>query len=156
MSFSPSIAGLSEPLSALSNALTASPESAFARLGSVFLTRLPAAPLSAPYVVGFSEETAALLGLEPGLQNDPGFAELFSGNATREWPAEALPYASVYSGHQFGVWAGQLGDGRAILLGEVVDREGRRRDIQLKGSGRTPFSRGGDGLIYLDIRMANV
>ena len=148
MSFSPSIAGLSGPLSALSDALTTSPESAFARLGSAFLTRLPAAPLSAPYVVGFSEDTAALLGLEPGLQNDPGFAELFSGNATREWPSEALPYASVYSGHQFGVWAGQLGDGRALGLGEV-EHDGQRFELQLKGAGRTPYSRMGDGRAVL-------
>jgi uncharacterized protein YdiU (UPF0061 family) len=120
-------------LSALSDSLTNVPESAFARLGSVFMTRLPAAPLSAPYVVGFSAETAALLGLEPGLENDPGFAELFSGNATREWPEQALPYASVYSGHQFGVWAGQLGDGRALGLGEV-EHNGRRFELQLKGA----------------------
>ena len=148
MSFSPSIAGLSGPLAALSDTLITSPESAFARLGSAFLTRLPATPLSAPYVVGFSTETAALLGLEPGIQNDPGFAELFSGNATREWPSDALPYASVYSGHQFGVWAGQLGDGRALGLGEV-QHAGQRFELQLKGAGRTPYSRMGDGRAVL-------
>src|SRR4029450_5072315 len=60
-------------------------------------------------------------------------------------PDEATPIALAYAGHQFGQFVPQLGDGRAVLLGEVVDRSGRRRDIQLKGSGRTPFSRGGDG-----------
>lgn len=77
MSFSPSIAGLSGPLAALSEALSTSNENAFAQLGSTFVTRLPATPLNAPYVVGFSSETAAMLGLEPGLEKDPGFAELF-------------------------------------------------------------------------------
>jgi len=148
MSFSPSIAGLSGPLAALSELLTNPTESAFARLGSTFLTRLPATPLSAPYLVGFSADTAALLGLEPGLEKDPAFAELFSGNSTREWPAEALPYASVYSGHQFGVWAGQLGDGRALGLGEV-EHAGQRFELQLKGAGRTPYSRMGDGRAVL-------
>ncbi|SIT39452.1 conserved hypothetical protein [Paraburkholderia ribeironis] len=148
MSFSPSIAGLSEALTDFSNALVAAPASAFVRLGSTFLTRLPAAPLSAPYLVGFSTDTAALLGLQPEVQNDPGFAELFSGNVTREWPADLLPYASVYSGHQFGVWAGQLGDGRALGLGEI-DHDGQRFELQLKGSGRTPYSRMGDGRAVL-------
>ena len=148
MSFSPSIAGLSEAVTDLSNALTTPSASAFARLGSTFLTRLPAAPLPAPYMVGFSEETAALLGLGPNLQNDPGFAELFSGNATRDWAADTLPYASVYSGHQFGVWAGQLGDGRALGLGEI-EHAGRRFELQLKGAGRTPYSRMGDGRAVL-------
>ncbi|CAB3776505.1 protein adenylyltransferase SelO [Paraburkholderia fynbosensis] len=148
MSFSPSIAGLSEALTAFSNVLLSSPESAFARLGSTFLTRLPAAPLNAPYMVGFSAETAALLGLTPDLRNDAGFVELFSGNVTREWPADALPYASVYSGHQFGVWAGQLGDGRALGLGEV-EHDGQRFELQLKGAGRTPYSRMGDGRAVL-------
>jgi uncharacterized protein YdiU (UPF0061 family) len=148
MSFSPSIAGLSGPLAALSEALSTSNENAFAQLGSTFVTRLPATPLNAPYVVGFSSETAAMLGLEPGLEKDPGFAELFSGNATREWPADALPYASVYSGHQFGVWAGQLGDGRALGLGEV-EHDGQRFELQLKGAGRTPYSRMGDGRAVL-------
>ncbi|CAH2790855.1 MAG: UPF0061 protein YdiU [uncultured Paraburkholderia sp.] len=151
MSFSPSIAGLSGLLSAFSEALLAlftSPGNAFAQLGSTFLTRLPAAPLSAPYTVGFSAETAALLGLEAGIQNDPGFAELFSGNVTREWPNRTLPYASVYSGHQFGVWAGQLGDGRALGLGEIA-HNGERYELQLKGAGRTPYSRMGDGRAVL-------
>jgi len=148
MSFSPSIAGLSAALTDLSNTLATPPDNAFARLGSTFLTRLPAAPLSAPYQVGFSAETAALLGLPPGIEHDPGFIELFCGNATRNWPAEALPYASVYSGHQFGVWAGQLGDGRALGLGELA-HDGQRFELQLKGAGLTPYSRMADGRAVL-------
>jgi uncharacterized protein YdiU (UPF0061 family) len=65
--------------------------------------------------------------------------------AGNEVPDSAEPLAQAYAGHQFGGWVPQLGDGRAILLGEIVDSEGKRRDVQLKGSGRTPFSRGGDG-----------
>ena len=148
MSFSPSNSGLSEPMSALAGSIGSQREGAFAPLGTAFMTRLPAAPLAAPYVVGFSAETAALLGFDAALAQDPGFAEYFSGNTTRDWPAQALPYASVYSGHQFGVWAGQLGDGRALGLGEV-EHEGMRYELQLKGSGRTPYSRMGDGRAVL-------
>ena len=67
---------------------------------------------------------------------------VFSGN---DLPENASPIALVYAGHQFGMFTPQLGDGRALLIGEVVDTNGRRRDVQLKGSGRTPFSRSGDG-----------
>lgn len=124
----------------LSNTLATPPANAFARLGGTFLTRLPAAPLDAPYLVGFSAETAARLGMPEGIERDPGFIELFCGNATRDWPVDTLPYASVYSGHQFGVWAGQLGDGRALGLGEL-EHDGERNELQLKGAGRTPYSR---------------
>ena len=148
MSFSPSISGLSGSMAALTEALGAPREGAFAQLGGVFMTRLPAQPLSAPYVVGFSADTAALLGFDASLAHDPAFAEFFSGNTTRDWPAEAMPYASVYSGHQFGVWAGQLGDGRALGLGEV-EHDGARYELQLKGAGRTPYSRMGDGRAVL-------
>ena len=148
MSFSPSSSTLSASIDALADGLGSRRDGAFAQLGSRFLTRLPAAPLPAPYVVGFSADTAALLGLEPSVANEPGFAELFSGNTTRDWPSDALPYASVYSGHQFGVWAGQLGDGRALGLGEI-DHAGRRYELQLKGGGRTPYSRMGDGRAVL-------
>ena len=72
----------------------------------------------------------------------PDWLENFSGNTI---PERADPISQAYAGHQFGGFVPQLGDGRAILLGEVVDRNGKRRDIQLKGSGRTAFSRGGDG-----------
>jgi uncharacterized protein YdiU (UPF0061 family) len=135
-------------LTDLSNTLATPPDNAFSRLGGTFLTRLPAAPLSAPYRVGVSADVAARLGLPPGIEHDPGFAELFCGNTTRDWPAAALPYASVYSGHQFGVWAGQLGDGRALGLGEL-EHDGQRFELQLKGAGRTPYSRMGDGRAVL-------
>ena len=148
MSFSPSNAGLSEPMSALAGTIGSQRAGSFAQLGTTFLTRLPAAPLPAPYVVGFSAETAALLGFDPSIAEDPTFAEYFSGNTTRDWPAQALPYATVYSGHQFGVWAGQLGDGRALGLGEV-EHDGTRLELQLKGGGRTPYSRMGDGRAVL-------
>ena len=122
MSFSPSStaavaepAGLAPVDSLLASIETERPD-AFVSLGSAFLTRLPAAPLPDPYLVGISADTAAQLGFNAADAQDPAiaepFAELFAGNPTREWPAEKLPYASVYSGHQFGVWAGQLGDGR--------------------------------------------
>ncbi|GAB6849765.1 protein adenylyltransferase SelO [Paraburkholderia kururiensis] len=135
-------------LSRVTSSITTSREGAFARLGPAFMTRLPAAPLPEPYVVGFSAETARLLGFDPAVVKDPGFAAWFSGNTTRDWSDHAMPYASVYSGHQFGVWAGQLGDGRAIGLGEV-EHAGRRYELQLKGSGRTPYSRMGDGRAVL-------
>ncbi|WP_027796393.1 protein adenylyltransferase SelO [Paraburkholderia acidipaludis] len=124
---------------------------AFSSLGAAFLTRLPAAPLPEPYLVGFSAGTAALLGLDPALAADPAlpaFAALFAGNTTRERTGETMSYASVYSGHQFGVWAGQLGDGRALGIGEL-EHAGQRFELQLKGGGRTPYSRMGDGRAVL-------
>ena len=69
--------------------------------------------------------------------------------AGSEAPSGARPLAQAYAGHQFGHFVPQLGDGRALLLGELIDRAGRRRDLHLKGSGRTPFSRGGDGKAVL-------
>ena len=96
----------------------------------------------APRLLFLNEVLAAELGLDPAaLQGEAG-AQLFSGNAL---PAGAEPIAQAYAGHQFGGFSPQLGDGRALLIGELIDREGRRRDIGLKGSGRTPFARGGDG-----------
>ncbi|MHB9839029.1 protein adenylyltransferase SelO [Paraburkholderia terrae] len=148
MSFSPCNAGLSGSMSTAAGAIDNQREGSFAALGNVFLTRLPAAPLPAPYVVGFAPDVAAMLGFDASLASAPGFAEFFSGNTTRDWPAASLPYASVYSGHQFGVWAGQLGDGRALTLGEV-EHDGQRFELQLKGAGRTPYSRMGDGRAVL-------
>ncbi len=96
----------------------------------------------APRTLFFNEPLAEELGFDAAaLRGDAG-AELFSGNAV---PEGGEPVAQAYAGHQFGGFSPQLGDGRAVLLGEVLDRAGRRRDIALKGSGRTPFSRGGDG-----------
>ena len=90
----------------------------------------------------FNRALADELGLEiEGLDNT-ALAAIFSG---KELPSGAVPLAQAYAGHQFGGFSPQLGDGRAVLIGEVIDREGQRRDIAFKGSGRTPFSRGGDG-----------
>jgi serine/tyrosine/threonine adenylyltransferase len=136
------------PLSGVERALTAPRERAFAALGATFHTRLPAQPLPAPYLVGFSAQTAALLGLDPAIAADPAFAPFFAGNFTRERAPSSMSYASVYSGHQFGVWAGQLGDGRALGLGEL-EHAGQRHELQLKGAGRTPYSRMGDGRAVL-------
>jgi uncharacterized protein YdiU (UPF0061 family) len=90
----------------------------------------------------FNDSLARELGLEADALNSAHGAQVFSGS---EVPAGAEPLAQAYAGHQFGGFVPQLGDGRAVLLGEVIDRQGRRRDIALKGSGRTPFARGGDG-----------
>jgi uncharacterized protein YdiU (UPF0061 family) len=114
----------------------------FARLGPDFHTRLPAQPLPQPYWVGRSVAVARELGLEPAWLDSPELLEALSGNLTL---AGTRPLASVYSGHQFGVWAGQLGDGRALLLGETD----AGLEVQLKGAGRTPYSRMGDGRAVL-------
>ena len=103
-------------------------------------TRPAVAP--APQLLYLNAALAEALGLDvAALQGDAG-AQLFAGNAL---PEGALPLAQAYAGHQFGGFSPQLGDGRALLLGEVIDRQGQRRDIAFKGSGRTPYSRGGDG-----------
>ncbi|HYP85456.1 protein adenylyltransferase SelO [Variovorax sp.] len=97
---------------------------------------------TAPRLLYLNRPLAAELGLDvAALGGEPG-AALFAGNAL---PSGAQPIAQAYAGHQFGGFSPQLGDGRALLIGELVDRQGRRRDIAFKGSGRTPFSRGGDG-----------
>ena len=120
-------------------------DNSFAALPEAFYTRLQPQSLPAPYVVGISSEVAELLGLPPALLESPEFAEIFAGN--RQLPG-AEPLAAVYSGHQFGVWAGQLGDGRAHLLGGLRDDLGHW-EIQLKGAGKTPYSRGADGRAVL-------
>ena len=102
----------------------------------------PPAPVQAPQLLYFNRELAAELGIEPGAHDEKELTALFSGNAL---PEGATPIAQAYAGHQFGNFAPQLGDGRALLIGEVIDRLGRRRDLAFKGSGRTPFSRNGDG-----------
>ena len=99
-------------------------------------------PVADPRLIVFNRALASELGLEPGSLDDAALAGIFSGNSV---PEGADPVATAYAGHQFGQFVPRLGDGRAILLGEVIDRAGVRRDIQLKGSGRTPYSRGGDG-----------
>jgi len=95
-----------------------------------------------PTLIHFNKKLALDLGLDPNVLAGERGAAIFSGNVI---PTDASPIAQVYAGHQFGAFSPQLGDGRALLLGELVDTKGTRRDIQLKGSGRTPYSRGGDG-----------
>lgn len=95
-----------------------------------------------PKLLRINERLAEHLNLNPNALSASEGAEIFAGNSV---PLNAEPLAMVYAGHQFGHFVPQLGDGRAILLGEVIDRDGKRRDIQLKGSGRTPYSRRGDG-----------
>ncbi len=121
-------------------------DNSYGRLPERFYTRQPPAPVPAPKLVKVNDALARDLGIDPeALRNDQGLAVL-AGNAV---PEGADPLAQVYAGHQFGGWSPQLGDGRALLLGEVVDSAGARRDIQLKGSGRTPYSRMGDGRAWL-------
>jgi uncharacterized protein YdiU (UPF0061 family) len=101
-------------------------------------------PITAPRprLLRLNHELAAELGLDLDALTSERSAAIFSGN---DVPRDAAPLAQAYAGHQFGGFSPQLGDGRALLLGEVIDRHGQRRDIAFKGSGRTPFSRGGDG-----------
>lgn len=119
----------------------------FARLGRDFYTELPAAGMPEPHWIAQSPACAALLGLPDDWATRPDWHALavLSGNAV--WPG-MQPLASVYSGHQFGVWAGQLGDGRALLLGEL-DTPSGPQELQLKGAGPTPYSRMGDGRAVL-------
>ncbi len=99
-------------------------------------------PVPAPRLLYLNAPLAGELGLDAVALAGPDGAALLAGNVV---PEGAEPIAQVYAGHQFGGFSPQLGDGRALLLGEIVDRHGRRRDLAFKGSGRTPFSRGGDG-----------
>ncbi|HEY8381318.1 MAG TPA: YdiU family protein [Microvirga sp.] len=117
-------------------------ENTYARLPERFFARLPPTPVAAPQLIRLNRDLAATLGIDPGWLAGPEGIEVLAG---RRVPSGAEPLAMAYAGHQFGQFVPQLGDGRALLLGEVVDREGTRRDVQLKGSGPTPFSRRGDG-----------
>jgi len=117
-------------------------DNSYARLPERFYARLAPTPVTAPRLVKLNRALALQLGLDADELASPEGVAMLAGN--RVAPGSE-PIALAYAGHQFGSFVPQLGDGRAILLGEVVDRDGVRRDIQLKGSGRTPFSRGGDG-----------
>ena len=103
-------------------------------------------PVAAPELVAHAAEVAELLDLSTDFCSSRRFVEIFSGN---QLAPEMQPYATCYGGHQFGNWAGQLGDGRAINLGEVVNHRGERWALQLKGAGPTPYSRGADGLAVM-------
>jgi uncharacterized protein YdiU (UPF0061 family) len=117
-------------------------DNSYARLPERFYARLPPTPVRAPRLIKLNEALACELGLDPRLLTGPATVEMLAGNRIAEG---SEPIALAYAGHQFGNFVPQLGDGRAILLGEIVDSRGVRRDIQLKGSGPTPFSRRGDG-----------
>ncbi|MBU4610987.1 YdiU family protein [Achromobacter sp. GG226] len=117
----------------------------FAALPEHFYTRLSPQPVSEPRLLHANADVARAIGLDPAVMDTPAFLDAFAGNAPLTGSA---PLAAVYSGHQFGVWAGQLGDGRALLLGEVDGPTGRF-ELQLKGSGLTPYSRMGDGRAVL-------
>jgi uncharacterized protein YdiU (UPF0061 family) len=117
-------------------------DNTYARLPLRFYARQSPAAVGGPRLVRLNQALAAELGLDPNWLRSPEGVAVLAGNAV---PDGAEPLAMAYAGHQFGGFVPQLGDGRAILLGEVRDPRGERFDIQLKGSGRTPFSRGGDG-----------
>jgi serine/tyrosine/threonine adenylyltransferase len=117
-------------------------EHTYAALPANFFARVAPTPVAAPRLIKLNRELAIQLGLDPDQLSTPEGAEILSG---KRLPDGAEPIAMAYAGHQFGHFVPQLGDGRAILLGEVIDKDGIRRDIQLKGSGPTPFSRRGDG-----------
>jgi uncharacterized protein YdiU (UPF0061 family) len=120
-------------------------DNSFAELSPAFYTRLMPTPLPGPTFIAASASAAALVGLDAAALERDDFVAVFTGNHV---PPRAAPLAAVYSGHQFGHWAGQLGDGRAILLGELATPTGPV-ELQLKGAGMTPYSRMGDGRAVL-------
>jgi uncharacterized protein YdiU (UPF0061 family) len=117
-------------------------ENSYARLPEHFYARLNPTPVAAPQLIKLNVELAEKLNLDPAALATPQGVAILAGNRVA---MGSEPLALAYAGHQFGYFVPQLGDGRANLLGELVGRDGVRYDIQLKGSGRTPFSRGGDG-----------
>jgi uncharacterized protein YdiU (UPF0061 family) len=117
-------------------------DNTYARLPERFFARLTPTSVAAPRLIRLNRDLALQLRLDPDRLSSPEGVALLSGNRV---PDAAEPLAMAYAGHQFGQFVPQLGDGRAILLGEVVDQNGIRHDVQLKGSGPTPFSRRGDG-----------
>jgi serine/tyrosine/threonine adenylyltransferase len=134
MEKAPAAERTADPIAVFSNS--------YARLPEHFFARLSPTPVAKPCLIKFNELLAEELGIDTrGVEPDE-LAAIFAGNVLLP---SAEPIAMAYAGHQFGNFVPQLGDGRAILLGEVLDRNGKRRDVQLKGAGRTPFSRRGDG-----------
>ena len=117
-------------------------DNSYARLPDRFFKRIAPTPVEAPRLIRLNRALAEDLGLDAVRLESPEGVSVLAGQHVAEG---SEPLAAAYAGHQFGQFVPQLGDGRAILLGEVVGRDGRRRDIQLKGSGPTPFSRRGDG-----------
>lgn len=124
-------------------------DNSYARLPAALFTRHDPTPVAAPEMLAWNAPLARELGITGDDATAPTATEravIFAGNRL---PDGALPLAQAYAGHQFGGFSPSLGDGRAILLGEVIDTKGQRRDIQLKGAGRTPYSRAGDGRAWL-------
>ena len=117
-------------------------DNSYVRLPERFFARLPPTPVAAPRLIRLNDALARQLRLDAAELSSPEGVAMLAGNAV---PKLSEPIAMAYAGHQFGTFVPQLGDGRAILLGEIVDVDGVRRDIQLKGCGPTPFSRNGDG-----------
>ena len=117
-------------------------DNSYARLPERFYSKQLPDPVSSPALIRMNHDLASELGISSDWLDSPQGIDMVAGNFI---PDGADPIATVYAGHQFGGWVPQLGDGRALLLGEIMEAGGSRRDIQLKGSGRTPFSRGGDG-----------
>ncbi|MFN8986259.1 MAG: protein adenylyltransferase SelO, partial [Burkholderiales bacterium] len=113
--------------------------------GAVWSPVMPT-PVAAPRLIAYSQEMANELGLSAAIMQSTEGVNALGGNGVF---AGSEPYATVYGGHQFGHWAGQLGDGRAIYLGEVVNAAGKRHELQLKGAGPTPYSRRADGRAVL-------
>ena len=120
-------------------------DNSYATLPDRFFTRQSPKPVAEPSLIAVNRPLAKRLGIGLG-ESDADLAQLFAGNVV---PMGAAPLAQVYAGHQFGGWSQQLGDGRAVMLGEVVAPDGARFDVQLKGAGQTPYSRMGDGRAWL-------
>ena len=121
-------------------------ENTYNRLPAPFFQRVQPTPLPAPYLVAFNPDAAALIDLDPAEALRPEFVAAFSGSARLR---QSEPLAAIYAGHQFGHIVPQLGDGRAITLGDTVNARGERWEISLKGAGLTAFSRDGDGRAVL-------
>lgn len=117
-------------------------DNSYLRLPEGFYAKVAPTPVASPKLIRINRPLAAELGLDADALSSPEGVEMLAGNRV---PAGAEPLALAYAGHQFGNFVPSLGDGRAVLLGELIDRAGRRRDVQLKGAGLTPFSRAGDG-----------
>ena len=126
--------------------MTAAFDNSYARLPDRFFVRHAPVPVPSPGLIAVNAPLASALGFDPADLAKPQGVAMLAGNAL---PVGADPVAQAYAGHQFGGWVPQLGDGRAVLLGEVVTPGGQRFDVALKGSGQTPFSRRGDGRAWV-------
>ena len=117
-------------------------DNSYGRLPELFYARQQPTSVAAPQLIRVNRPLARVLGIDPGWLSSEAGCLMLAGNSV---PDGADPLATVYAGHQFGSYNPKLGDGRALLVGEVIARNGERYDLQLKGAGPTPYSRGGDG-----------